>query len=202
MAFLGGPGNSTRKGDDRMKPIAIRAGLAVCIGLLIATMATVALAEPKQGFGLFGGTASHERSSGGTSLLGSSGLSIGVDYQIPISEFVSFNPFLESSAESVESCDGCTAGHGILGLQLRVWLGDVFIGGHVGNYSEVITIDTGFGTFDFTGSGTGAGAVIGWEGSDGGLFLALQVDSATISYDFAADTDLTSTRLHIGYRWK
>lgn len=185
-----------------MKPIAVRAGLAICVGLLIATVATVAWAEPKQGFGLFGGYAGHSLSDSSGATWDTSGVSIGVDFQIPISDYLSFNPFLASSGETVDNCSACTAGHGILGIQLRFWLGDVFLGAHVGSYTEIRTVDTPFGTVSIDGSGSGAGGVIGWEGSDPNVFVALQVDSATIDYEGGGSSDIKGTRLHIGYRWK
>lgn len=177
------------------------------LALAFALAATgAARAEPKNGFGLNGGLASHGSDvtfypafGGGTAKGTSSGLSIGIDYQFAINPSFSINPFLMSSGESGggDWASGATLGHGILGLQLRYWVGDAFIGGHVGSYSEVVSVN---GT-STSANGTGVGAVIGWENPTGGLYLMGQIDSAKLDYD-DAEVDLTGVRLSVGYRWK
>ena len=139
--------------------------------LLLSVYAGAAHAEPKSGFGLQGGFASHSMS--GTITAGamtgqplsysSSGLSLGIDYQIALTPNFSINPFLQSSGESTSGnlVPGVTAGHGILGLQLRYWAGDMYFGGHVGSYSEVLNNpNTGLST---NATGNGYGLVMGWE---------------------------------------
>jgi hypothetical protein len=189
----------------------MRIGTQMARFALIATLvlfsAGSAWAEPKNGFGLFGGFASHSAEGtflpafGGTSFsYSSSGLSGGVDYQFAISPSLSINPFLVSSAEgtSGDLLADTTAGHGIFGVGLRYWPGDVFFGAHVGSYSEALT---GSGRSSTTSaSGTGVGFSVGWESPDG-LMMFGQYDTFSVSYS-DADVDLTGLRLHIGYRWK
>lgn len=177
--------------------------------LVVATAlaaAGAAIAEPKNGFGLNGGLASHgsditfdPSAGGGTAKGTSSGLSIGIDYQFAINPSFSVNPFLMSSGESSggDWASDAKLGHGILGLQLRYWVGNVFIGGHVGSYSEVVSVN---GT-STSANGAGVGAVVGWEDPAGGLYLMGQIDSAKLDYS-DAEVDLTGVRLSIGYRWK
>jgi hypothetical protein len=169
--------------------------------ILFAMLTGTAVAEPKNGFGLNAGLASHSLqdqcaySSCGS--YSSSGLSLGLDYQFALSDKFSLSPFLMTSAEST-SASGINASHGIFGAQLRYWAGDMFFGGHLGGYSEVLTS----GSMSLTGSGGGAGLVAGWEKPDGGVYVMGQLDSATLKWTGFADTKLSAFRLSVGYRWK
>jgi hypothetical protein len=171
--------------------------------VLFVLLTGTAMAEPKNGFGLNAGLASHTMKDqcAFCSSYNSSGLSLGLDYQFALSDKISLSPFLMSSGESTSS-SGVTAGHGILGLQLRYWTGDMFFGGHVGSYSEVLTASAGSLSVSSSGSGGGAGLVAGWEKPDGGLYVMGQLDSATVRYSGFSDTKLSGFRLSVGYRWK
>ena len=166
--------------------------------ILFALLTGTAVAEPKNGFSLNAGLASHNRDCNGCVGSSTSGLSLGMDYQFALSNNFSISPFLMSSSESNKNLPGDTVGHGIFGAQLRYWAGDMFFGGHLGNYSEVIS--TGGGTV-LSGSGGGAGLVAGWEKPDGGLYVMGQLDSATIKYS-GASIPISAFRLSVGYRWK
>lgn len=171
--------------------------------LLFVFLTGIALAEPKSGFSLNAGLASHTMTppGGGTSY-SSSGLSLGLDYQIALAKHFSLNPFLMTSAES-RSVSGVNAsvGHGILGLQLRYWAGNMFFGGHVGSYSEAQTVTVGSVSVTTSGSGGGAGLVAGWENPNGGFYAMGQLDSANIQYS-NSEVNLAGFRLSLGYRWK
>jgi len=173
--------------------------------ILLALNAGAACADPKKGFGLDVGVSHNSMSAtsipGGTSYsYASSGLSIGIDYQIPVSENLSVNPFLMSAGESTSGAvkPGTTAGHGILGIQLRYWAGNVFVGGHLARYSEVLD-NPNLPTVSAVGNG--GGIVAGWEQPDGGLYVMGQLDSAKYQY-VDANVKLTGFRLSGGYRWK
>ena len=155
-------------------------------------------ANPQNGFGLNAGIASHSRDCGGCLGSNSSGLSLGLDYQFAVADSLSINPFLMTSGETNSKVSGTTIGHGILGVQLRYWAGDMFFGGHIGSYSEVITS----GAASLSGTGGGAGLVAGWENPDGGLYVMGQVDSATAKYSGLTDIKFKGFRLSAGYRWK
>jgi hypothetical protein len=172
------------------------------IGALLAVGAGSAIAEPKNGFGLDGGIVTSHMSNP----LGnyqSSGLSIGIDYQFAISESFSINPFLMSSGESTSGAliPGTKAGHGILGLQLRYWINDMFIGGHLASYSEILSNSVGNITASTTATGGGAGLVAGWENPNGGMFVMGQLDSAKLQYT-GSTSKMSGFRLSMGYRWK
>ncbi|MDH4247927.1 MAG: hypothetical protein OEW39_08925 [Deltaproteobacteria bacterium] len=180
--------------------------------LIVALMVTGVALEPawgvEKGFGLYGGMASH--SSKGTinpGYLGaglsfsysSSGTSIGFDYQFPIGDSFSINPFLMSSSEtgSGDLNPGTSVGHGIFGVEIRYWMSTVFLGFHVGNYSEVL-INSQSST-SVGGAGTGFGATIGWD-NGGGWFVSAQTDSASLIYA-DANVEMSGIRLQVGYHW-
>lgn len=167
---------------------------------LFALFTGTAVAEPKNGFGLNAGLVSHSRDCGGCAGSSTSGLSIGLDYQFALSDNWSVSPFLMTSGETSKNVSGTTVNHGILGAQLRYWAGDMFFGGHVGSYSEVLTSSI----ISLSASGGGAGLVAGWEKPDGGLYVMGQLDSATVKYSglITSDIKLSAFRLSAGYRWK
>jgi len=182
--------------------------------VLFVICAGDALAEPKSGFGLNLGATSNKMDGatipGGTAYAYSStGMSVGIDYQFAVSDSFSINPIFMSSGEDASGSTlqaGTSAGHGILGLQLRYWMGDAFIGGHIGKYVEVLsTVTTVNGNTtvatDVGASGGGRGLVLGWEPSSSKWFVMGQIDTASIDY-LAANVKLTGYRLSIGYRWK
>lgn len=171
--------------------------------------ASTSEAKPRTGFGFNLGIASHNIDgkfkqgqgavSGQEFSYSSAGLSIGIDYQIALTETFSLNPFLMSSGERVSGdlADGTSAGHGILGIEGRFWFDRIFIGGHVASYSEALTNPDR----DRIGAtGAGLGFVAGWEEDHGGLFVMTQVDRAKLHYT-DSDNTLTGFRLSVGYRW-
>lgn len=180
--------------------------------ILLATLALstgTAYASPRDGFSVNAGLISSSTSTTITSgffnglsySYSGSGLSLGVDYQIALSNHFSLNPFLMTSGEAVSGLgSNISGGHGILGLQARFWFAQgIFAGGHIGSYSEVLN-DNNY-NLQTTASGPGVGLIAGWEDPNSGLYVFGQVDSAKLNY---ADTDtkLTDIRLSIGYRWK
>ncbi len=169
---------------------------------LFALSAGNAQAEPKNGFGLNGGLTTQHMTSPAGNYQGN-GVSIGVDYQIALSDSFSLNPFIMGSGENASGAvtPGTNSSHGILGLQLRYWMDNVFIGGHLGIYDETLSLKTGNVTTGTTVSGGGGGLVAGWEKPDGGLFFMGQLDSANLKYQ-TYTSKLSGFRISIGYRWK
>lgn len=172
------------------------------IGLAITFQS--AWAKPNQGLALYGGIASHTMSgtiTGGTSIeASSSGLSLGLDYQLPVTEDISINFFLLSSSESYSSTPSAgwsSSGHAIFGVQTRFWIDEYFVGGHLGSYTEVVTDATG--SFSSGGNGSGFGITGGWENANG-LSITAQYDMATISYS-DVEFDMTGIRVHVGWRF-
>ena len=173
-----------------------------CIAFLLvaASWQTAALAAPPKGFGIMFGSIETDRTAqDGTPLPASQGSSIGVDYQWSMSDAFTLNLALHSSAETFPSIPGVDVGHGAIIFGGRLWFGDtVFIGLHIGSYSEVLSS----GPIQINGAGGGSGFEAGVE-FDQGFFIGFSVDSATVEYDLigALPTDITTTRLHLGYRF-
>jgi hypothetical protein len=169
----------------------------VVVAIVLGLQAEAALAGPKEGVGLYAGLAHHTMTPpAGFLSSSSSGLSVGIDYQVVMSDKWSLNPFLMSAGES-SSENGVTVGHGILGLQTRYWSGDMFFGGHIGNYSEVRMVSN----TTSAARGFGGGLLVGWEDPNGKLSVTGQIDRATVKYS-NADVAISGFRLNMGYRWK
>ncbi len=121
------------------------------------------LAAPIVGGVFFLGGASHSQSSVTTSTdYGSAGIGIGGGFQEKISDACSVSGFLLSSFEVVHGSGaaGRDAGHGVLGVQLRFWVGDLFAGAQLGIYSETL-LDSS--SNPITGTGP-------WGGRETGCF--------------------------------
>ena len=178
-------------------------------GALLALCAATVQAQPENGFSINGGLVNSGMSGNsyyGSTSYSSSGISLGVDYQIALGPNFSLNPFLMTSGESgAGDLAGTTMGHGMLGLQLRYWAGDVFFGGHIASYSEVITYPYAYPGYPYGGtssvSGPGYGLVAGWESPYSGVYVMGQLDSAHFDYSNAS-VNMTGLRLSVGYRWK
>jgi hypothetical protein len=171
-----------------------------------------AMATPKDGFGINIGAAGHVMNStytvgslanplGSTATYNSSGMSLGMDYQIVYTEQLTLNPFLMVSNESTNLATPTDAvmAHNILGFQGRYWQGEFFVGVHGALYTESISSNTGTSSASETGSGQGI--VVGWEPSHSNWSVMLQGDSAKIKYS-NQDVNWNGARLSIGYRWK
>ena len=181
--------------------------------LLLLIAAGNALAEPGSGFGLSIGAANSSMNgtttaTGATYSYSSSGLSVGMDYQIALFKNFSINPMLMSSGEDVSGTNQASnaGGHAILGLQLRYWMDDFFIGGQVGKYGEVLSSSTSTGggtttTTDTAVGGSGRGVVVGWAPSKSKWFVMGQFDTADLD-NASTKVKFTGTRASIGYRWK
>lgn len=176
-----------------MKPVF---GIFVTVVVLVLQTGP-ALAAPKQGIGVNAGFAYHNMTpTGGFMASTSKGMSLGVDYQLIMSDRWTLNPFVMSSAET-SSESGVELGHVIIGVQGRYWFNDFFVGGQVGNYSEVRTI---FNTTSVA-RGFGAGLVVGWEDPISKVSVTAQIDKTTVKYS-NADVAISGFRLNMGYRWE
>jgi len=158
-------------------------------------------AAPRTGFGVDVGVASHIMDGtfkqGGNVSYSSLGLSLGIDYQIAVSEKFSINPFLMTSSEQGNGDVSGSVGHGIFGLEGRYWFDSIFIGAHVASYSEVLS---GSNNDSTSANGTGFGLSAGWEDDHGGLFVMAQLDKTKLAYS-DADVNMTGVRMSVGYRW-
>lgn len=168
------------------------------------------MAQPKQGVGIFLGVAdySSETSFSGIDLsYDSDGTSFGVDFQIPLGDSISINPFFMSSSEDSKLfnevfINNASVTNTILGAQLRWWpVDEFFLGLHAGIYDQEIE-----STFEpEAGSGFGYGFAFGIETEvtekfsffAGGQFDT--VPSMDVLEGFS-DTEMTGSRFHLGIR--
>lgn len=187
---------TTRKIIILLKALAL---LTICV--------STAFAEPKNGFGLSAGWTSNNMSGttipGGTAYsYSSSGLDSGLDYQFALSDRLSINPFFMVSSENASSTTPQSVTniiHSLVGLQLRYWINNVFIGGHVEDYVEDIYASSA-STATSVGAGVGKGLLIGWESAKGAYIMA-SIDAANIS-NSSSNVSLTGFRISFGRRWK
>ena len=158
----------------------------------------------KDGLGLYGGFSTinlNNPVSGFESDF--TGIDFGIDYQIKLNEEISINPFAVSS-----SGDGDTMESGgflldtelsvlSIGAQLRYWLNEFFLGGHIANYSAKATVTevtSGISASD-TESGTGFGGALGVE-KESGLLFFIRLDFVTVG-----NADLTGIMGNVGWRF-
>ena len=128
-----------------------------------------------------------------------SGISLGVDYQFPVSGSTTVNPFLFITSEEGNSSQLDNLGLfgiDILGVEFRYWFSDWFIGVHSGLYGHDIFFD---GVKLSSDSGSGAGLSLGW-GISRNWFMLVQYDSASVEFG-AGDMEYDGFAVNVGYRW-
>lgn len=165
-------------------------------------------ANYRSGLAVYGGVAVHDSSGefteppflGQTFDIDGSGLSLGLDYMFSVNRHFSVHVALQSSSQNADSdvLDVDTMGHGVFGLQARVWFRDFYIGAMGGRYSEVVSGD---GSGDLSGGyGNGGSLLFGVETRQGFL-VGAQFDRATVEYS-DAEADVDGFRLHVGWRFR
>lgn len=188
--------------------------LLLCIaGALLAAMSPhrEARAEPAMGLGLFGSLASHSSEPTAPQFSGTSydsaGIGGGVDFQLPLGDLFSVNPFFMLSIEDSNELVGDSAvDNSILGVQLRVWpAGGLYAGVHAGIYRQSISrSDQDNNVQSTSGSGFGFGVAAGYEvdlNPEALLIFGIQYDSASDVGVFSdTDVDVTGVRAHAGVR--
>ena len=153
---------------------------SIYIGLLFALtvllLAGPAWAAGDDGLGVYIGRTDSTVSGEGSAEFDVSGSTFGVDYQFPLGESFSFNPFIMfASEDGGDAFQPIEVDSTIFALQLRYWIGGLYLGAHVGRYETDVNLAT---DPDQSSSDTGFGAVLGWEG-EVGIVLALQYDTFT-----------------------
>lgn len=186
--------------------VAGRLALFLSVGSFVAVPYSVE-ARPQSGFSIFGGTARHVTKDKGGSLFNytSEGVSAGFDYQFALGEYFSINLFVMSTEENFKGAsfpEGSidSGGHGIIGLQGRLWFGNYYLGAHAGSYNQRLSINgmerQTRGEF-FNGYGLATGYRIG----ESGFYLGGQIDRANLLFAGFTEVQVTGARLHFGHRW-
>lgn len=157
---------------------------------LVATsvFAVPAFASPKNGFGAYGGVIAASENG-----ISSKGLSLGADAQFTINEAWSLNPYLMASVERSSSSN--TVSDELVGVQLRYWFSEWFIGGHIFEHDRVFF---GNGSSQNSSYGPAFGVVAGLESSTGWGAL-MQTD--TFESTSVSGVKRNAFRLSLTYRW-
>lgn len=158
-------------------------------------------AGPVAGPSVFGGLAFHETEyTDGSKGDGysSHGMNIGLDFQIPVNQGFSWNPFYALSLEnSDELPQEPSVRNGILGLEARAWYRTMFVGAHLGLYRQVVEGET----YEEEGTGLGWGFSLGVQGPGNLYTMGMLTRSEGLGVWQGSNVDLTGLRFRIGYRF-
>jgi len=156
--------------------------------VIVAYCPAITNAEPQNGFGFYGGVVGATENS-----VTSSGLSIGADAQFAFNNKWSLNPYIMTSME--RSAISTTISDELLGLQLRRWFGDWFIGGHFFAHDRLNISNS---TTQNSAYGLAFGVLAGVEYANG-WGAEFQTDSFESGY--YAGVFRNAVRLNLTYRW-
>lgn len=156
--------------------------------LVVACCPAIAHAEPKNGFGVYGGVIGASENG-----VTSKGVSVGLDAQFTLDDNWSLNPYLMASAE--HSSVSTTVSDELVGLQVRRWFGDWFIGGQVNAHDRLII---GNGTTQSSAYGVAPGVLLGFEYASG---WGAEIQADMFENSTTAGTMRNALRLHLTYRW-
>lgn len=171
---------------------------------------STALAEAESGFGMMAGVTDTSIKPELGNKIDASGPSFGIDYQIPLGEMFSVNPFYILSRENgssldtdgtIDTVDLDTAA---LGVQLRLWIGEFYAGVHAAQYDVDISSN---GVKVLRQDDTGFGLAVGYENPNGfSIFLRTEAVTVELPADPiggfpAEDLDIESFRLYLAYRF-
>ncbi len=173
-----------------------------------AMLAPVAWAENKLGVGLMLGVADTGIDCTGCFPVDVTGPSLGADFQFPLGEYVSINPFYLSTSESGTLSRGIGEENvdldsTALGVQVRAWLGDFFLGAHVARYEFDVKVTSVQATDSVSLDEVGNGIALGYENPNG-FFVTLRTDEASPADDAFSppvDYEFESLRLYVGFRF-
>ena len=166
---------------------------------------TVLLANPGDGVGLFidVGQLKTVNDYSGEEYQTSKLIGDQIDYQFALGDSFSFTLFVSENANK-GALPGITKYEyykaGILGAELRAWMGPLFIGVHGGQYflTWIESLSSYSGMKWVGGSGLG----IGLEGKLGWSLGWYREKSEKIDFDDFPDQRIEGDRLILGYRWR
>ena len=158
-----------------------------CMAIAVCSQAT-AYAAPQNGFGVYGGVIGANENSAT-----SKGLSLGTDAQFVINDDWSLNPYLMASAE--RSSTSTTVFDELVGLQVRRWFGEWFIGGQAFVHDRLIH---GNGNTQASAYGASPGLVAGVEYASG---WGAEVQADSFESTNTTGVRRNAVRLQLTYRW-
>ncbi|MFA9460236.1 hypothetical protein [Thiohalorhabdus methylotrophus] len=197
-----------------MQGAAMGVSRALRITLTTVSLAipVAAVAEPALGPSVYGGLSFHHTEPSGNrsgDSYGSTGLSFGLDYQIPQSAVFSIVPFTALSLENSDNAASSRASvnNGVAALEGRVWYRSFFMGLHGGYYVQEVS----YSDATRKGGGFGWGLSLGTKPSASlgaglaeGTYVMVQIDhgkNLDVGPQPDADRDIKAFRLFMGYRF-
>ena len=171
----------------------------------LSIYASVTFASPGDGWGLFVdiGQLKAVNENTGTEYQQSKVFGDQIDYQFALGESFSFLLFATENISEGSLPDNKKYEYykaGIIGAELRFWLGPLFVGVHGGQYFltwiESLSSYTGI---NWSG-GTGFG--LGLEGESGWSLGWYSENSEKIDFEDFPDQRVEGNRIIIGYRWR
>ena len=187
-----------------IKKISLKNFKSLLLIIAIIIWVPVTFAGPKEGLGLFAdiGQLKAVNENTGTEYLESKVFSGQIDYQFTLGESLSFLFFaLESASEGSLPNNNEYEYYkaGIIGAELRIWLGPLYIGIHGGKYYlawiESLSSYTGIHWSDGKGFGLGIESESGWS------LGFYNENSEKIDFKDLPDQRVEGNRIIVGYRW-
>ena len=162
-------------------------------------------AEPGKGpaLGLGSGSLKPINANNDTEYHSSSVYGGSFDYQWPLSSWLSTSLMVhESGGEGTMPTKSEYKYYksGIIGLQLKIWMGPLYLGVHGGQY--YLTWIESMSAYSGIQQAGGSGYSIGFETSSGWFLAAFSDQSETFSFDEMPDQRVKGNRVMLGYRWK
>lgn len=149
---------------------------------------TWSFASPQNGFGAYGGLIAASEGE-----ITSKGLSLGSDAQFTINEEWSLNPYLMVSAEKSSASNNiCDA---LVGIQLRYWLSEWFIGGHTFEHLRLIY---GNGNTQNSSYGVAGGLLAGFEHANG---WGTEIQADLLESAYPQKVKRNAFRFNLTFRW-
>ena len=148
----------------------------------------ISYAEPQNGFGAYVGLIGANENG-----VSSNGVSLGVDAQFTINDYWSLNPYLMTSDE--HSSASTTVSDELVGMQIRRWFGNWFVGGQVFAHDRLIYAN---GTTQNSAYGAAPGVLAGVEYSSG---WGAEIQADTYESSSISGVMRNAVRLHLTYRW-
>lgn len=180
-------------------------GMLMILLFLGGLLTTMTWAENRMGLGLMAGVSQSRLTSTSGLPEDYSGNCFGIDFQFPLGKFLSLNPFyiIAKESGSQTNADGIPEDIDLdttsLGVHLRIWFRDFFMGVHTATYDvDIIVKGMKVGTLEDTGTGF----ALGYE-NPGGFFVTLR----TLEPDYhipeisSEDLNVKTTRALLGYRF-
>ena len=187
-----------------IKKISLKNSRFLFLFFAISSWASLTFAGPGEGLGVFAdiGQLKAVNDNTGTEYLESKIFGGQIDYQFALGESFSFSFFAAENSSEGSLPNNTEYEYykaGIIGAELRLWFGPLYIGIHGGQYYltwiESLSSYTGI----HWSGGTGFG--LGLEGESGWSLGVYKENSEKIDIKDLPDQRVEGNRIIVGYRW-